>query len=287
MRSFRAIVVLVFGVVLAIPLEAGADGGAIIQFDETHYQPGDAVTGGGWIYVPENKQFLLDRGPFYALLVPGGPAIQEGRPLPEGVIRLAQVGFEPYRKTEFELHVSFTMPDVEGAYYTVAICNDPCTISGFREPLNGPISVVHTEREAKLLNENSRLQFAAYNLRRKLQKAERSAIELEDTLDVSRDQALALSAQIGRLELELQLEAANGQLALEPATAIDDRPLVEAWALFGLGIALIVALLTLALALVLSRRTAPRVVVPDTIAELDELARQGEPEPAARRSVPM
>jgi len=278
MRSFRAIVVLVFGVVLAIPLEAGADGGAIIQFDETHYQPGDAVTGGGWIYVPENKQFLLDRGPFYALLVPGGPAIQEGRPLPEGVIRLAQVGFDPYRKTEFELHVSFTMPDVEGAYYTVAICNDPCTISGFREPLNGPISVVHTEREAKLLNENSRLQFTAYNLRRKLEKAERSAIELEGTLDVSRDQALALSAQIGRLEREL--EAANDQPALEPATAIDDRPLVEAWALFGLGIALIVSLLTLALAL--SRRSAPRVVVPDTIAELDELARQGEPEPATR-----
>jgi len=281
MRTFRAIVVgLVFGVVLAIPLEAAADGGAYLQFDQTHYQPGDPVTGGGWIYVPEEKQFLIDRGPFYALLVPGGPAIQEGRPLPEGVVRLGEVEFEPYRKTEFELHISFTMPDVEGAYYTVAICNDPCTISGFREPLNGPISVVHTEREGELLNENSRLQSTAYNLRWKLRKAERSAIELGNTLDASRDHALALSAEIGRLEREL--EAANSRPALAPATVIDDRPLVEAWALFGLGIALIVGLLTLTLALAFSRRSAPRVVVPDTIAELDGFAGEGEPEPATR-----
>jgi len=280
MRAFRAIVVgLVFGFVLAIPLEAGADGGAYLQFDDTHYQPGDPVTGGGWIYVPENKQFLLDRGPFYALLMPGGPAIQEGRPLPEGVIRLGQVEFEPYRKTEFELHVSFTMPDVEGAYYTVAICNDPCTISGFREPLNGRISVVHTEREGELLNENSRLQSAAYNLRWRLGKAESSAIELEDALDASRDHALALSAEIGRLGREL--EAANRRPALAPATVVDDRPLVEAWALLGLGIALIVGLLTFALALAFSRQAASRVVVPDTIAELDELAEE-EPATATR-----
>jgi len=281
MRSFRAIAVgLVFGVVLAIPLEAGADGGAYLQFDDTHYQPGDPVTGGGWIYVPEDKQFLLDRGPFYAWLVPGGPAIQEGRPLPEGVIRLSEVEFEPYRKTEFELHVAFTMPDVEGAYYTVAICNDPCTISGFREPLNGPISVVHTAREGELLNEVARQQSGVYNLKWKLGKTEKAAKELGETLDASRDHALALSAEISRLEREL--EVANSRPALAPATVIDDRPLVEAWALFGLGIALIVGLLTLALALAFSRRSAPRVIVPDTIAELDELAGQEKPEPATR-----
>jgi hypothetical protein len=211
--------------------------------------------------------------------VPGGPAIREGRPLPEGVIRLGEVEFEPRGKIEFELRVSFTMPDVAGASYTVAICNDPCTISGFREPLSGPISVVNTEREGELLNENAELTATTYDLRWRLEKAEKKLAELEETMDASRDQAIALSAEISRLELEL--EAANNHPAPAP-TVVDDRPLVEAWALFGLGTALLVGLMTLVLALVFARRSMPRVTVPDTIAELDEFVGESEPEPATR-----
>ena len=216
--------------------------------------------------------------------MPGGPAIQEGRPLPEGVIRLGLVEFEPYGKTEFELHISFTMPDVAGAYYTVAICNDPCTISGFREPLNGPISVVHTAREGRLLNEISRRQSEAYGLKWKLGKAEKKVAEFEESSEAALETTLAQSVEISRLEREL--DAANSRPAPAPATVVDDRPLVEAWALFGLGIALIVALVTMVLALVFARRSAPRVIVPDTIAELDELTYEHEPkgerEPSTR-----
>jgi len=51
---------------------------------------------------------------------------------------------------------------------------------------------------------------------------------------------------------------------------------VEAWALFGIVSAFIAAALAIGLALVFSRRSAPRIVVPDTIAELEE---EGEPVP--------
>ena len=206
-------------------------------------------------YVPENHQDLIDRGPYYAWLVPGGPPMQEGRPLPEGVIRLGEVEFEPYRKTEFELHVAFTMPDVAGAYYTVSICNDPCTVLGFREPLNGPISVVDTPREAELLNENSELTAKTYDLRWQLRKAERKLTEATEGLDATDGTILGLAAEVSRLEREL--EAAENRPAAAPTVTVDERPLVEAWALLGLGIALIVGLVTIVLALAFARRSAP------------------------------
>ena len=55
-------------------------------------------------------------------------------------------------------------PDVAGDGYSVAMCNDPCTVQGFNEPIIGYISIVQTAREATLLTQNQRLFNRIYAL---------------------------------------------------------------------------------------------------------------------------
>src|SRR5712691_1452334 len=152
MRAFRWIIVAtVVGATLAVPTEAVADGGAYIAFDKTHYLPGDTAVGEAYVYLLKKQQGLLDRGPFFAYLLPRGATISKGNPIPNGAIRLGTFSIELSRPKWFELRISFTVPDVPGAFYSVGACNDPCTIPGFREPLTGLISVVRTLREGRLL----------------------------------------------------------------------------------------------------------------------------------------
>ena len=245
MRTLRAAVVATIAVVpfVLAPTPASADGGAYITFERTHYLPGETAVGEGYVYVPKQHQDLLERGPFYGYL--GGTDGSD--------VRLGTVEFERYGKEEFELHLAFTVPDVVGDYYTVRICNEPCSIAGFREPLTGPISIVHTEREAELLNENTKLGYRNYALGRKLRKAERQLAELQATLadetDVGDASTDVLTAEVA------QPSPASHVLGI-PATVQEGRPLVEAWAMFGLGASALVAVGAIALALIFSRRSA-------------------------------
>lgn len=276
MRARRSIAVgFVAGVLLAAPHEAAADGGAYIQLDRTHYLPGQTAVGETYVYVPEKQADLFDRGPFYVYVVPSGGAVQEGEPIPDGVIRVGTMSFEKYARESYKGHAAFTIPDVPGDYYALAVCNDPCTISGFQEPLSGTISIVQTEREGALLNEYQKLYGTNWGLRNQAKKAARQNAELEASLTDSRETVSELSAEVARLEAEL--ESANAPspvavaLAAVPPTPVDqDRPLIDAWALVTIGGALIAALVAIVLALVLSRRSSRRFIVPDTIEELDE-----------------
>lgn len=278
MRVRRGLVVgFVIGVTLTVPLEAGADGGAFIEFrggtgsgaGGTHFLPGDPAEGTAFVSVPKRFQDLLDRGPFYVYLVQGRGWIEPGRPMPEGTLRLGTATITPDSGTVFAIGMTFTVPDLPGDYYSVQICNDPCTIAGFRETLSGTISIVQTEREARLLNEQQKLYGQYWSVRRKLRKASR-ALEEQGVVISSEDDArlTELTAEVERLERELA-----SQQSIPPTNEVvsssDARPLVDAWALVAIVGALIVALLTIALALVFSRRTMPRIVVPDTIAELE------------------
>ena len=97
------------------PSLAHANGGAYIMFEGTHHMPGDRVTGEVYVSVPRAHRDLLDRGPFYAYMLPGGPFIEEGRPVPTGAIPLGT--FVVHRDgRETELTVSFTVPEVEGGF---------------------------------------------------------------------------------------------------------------------------------------------------------------------------
>jgi hypothetical protein len=270
MRARRSIVVgFVLGALVAIPLEAAADGGAYIQFDETHYLPGDTATGTGYVAIPKNHQDVLGQGPFFVYVVPPNAWIEEGKPLPNDVIRVGTAAIEREQGKAFEIRTTFTVPDVPGDYYTVQLCNAPCTIAGFREVLTGSLSIVQTGREAQLLNEQQELYGKYYGVRHKLRKATRAIEELETQLADARGSATELSLEVDRLRLA---EAPSTPAIADPSAraASDDRPLVEAWALVTIAIALLVALVSVALAIVFSRRRVPRLVVPDTIAELDE-----------------
>jgi hypothetical protein len=277
MRARRWITVgFVLGACLALPIEAAADGGAFIEFrggsgsgaGGTHFLPGDVATGTGYVFVPERWQDLLDRGPFYVYVVTEG-FIREGRPLPQGAMRVGTATIEHDSRTSFLVRMSFQVPDVPGDYYNIQICNDPCTISGFREPLTGSMSIVQTSREAQLLNQQQKLWGENWSLERQLRKANKANGELTAGLEQSNRSNIELTAEIGRLEGALD-DATDADPAASASQVDAGRPLVEAWALVAIVVALLVAFASVALGLIFSRRDAAKIVVPDTIAELDE-----------------
>lgn len=267
MRAFRWLTVsTMVGALLAMPVAAGADGGSYIELDRTHYLPGETAVGIAYVFVPERKQVLFERGPFYAFLAPNADTIREDRPLPDGVIRVGTFSIEHERGKSFELRVSFTVPDLPGAFYSIAFCNDPCTISGFREPLSGVVSIVRTAREGHLLTEQSRLDSRIFALRHQLRKAEHAGEELRAELFASEAERRRLSSELSRLEDDLTTRAASSER----------RSVIDGWVAGGL--ALLLALLSLACAFAIWRRRLAKFVVPDTIEELEHADRLSEPD---------
>jgi hypothetical protein len=231
---------------------AWADGGAYLDLDRTHYLPGQTARVEGYVSIPRAKQDLIERGPFYVFVVPPRTAVTEGRPIPGDAVRVGTVSIERDRGTTFELRGSFVVPELAGRSYWLYVCNDPCTISGFREPLTGTISIVATAREGELLTEVSRLNGRNWSLRRQLGKAERANLDLRTQLAIAVAEGSQMATAIRALE------AGGTQEPLPTA----ERPLVPAWsaALIAVG------LLGLALALVVRRRRRLELGVPDPIA---------------------
>jgi hypothetical protein len=250
-----AIAAVVAGVLIPAT-GAGADGGAYVDLRRTHYLPGQTAVGETYVSVPRSEQDQLDRGPFYAYVVPRGSSVNEGNPIPDDVIRVGTFSIERSKGTSFELRVSFTVPDVPGDEYSIALCNDPCTVAGFREPISGFLSIVHTAREGALLTERSRLEGQIYGLRRDLRKAEREKTDIQIHLDAVEMERSRLTGDI--VELRSALAAANAR----PTSPDASRPIIDTWP------AVLLALLMFAAAIITRRRTVAPIIVPDTIEEL-------------------
>jgi hypothetical protein len=266
MRTVRSLAAATAAMsLIAIPTGALADGGAYVEFDRTHHLPGSTAIGRAYVSVPETKQHVFEQGPFYVFVLPPRAWIQPGRPIPDAALRVGTVTIERTRGTEFELGVSFTVPDLPGDYYTVAVCNDPCTIAGFRESLTGEISIIATVREGELLTENSRMWSKTWNLRREVRKGERANRALEERLDDGTDQLLEYSNRIEELERQV---ATRADTAAARASVSDDRPIIDAWAFVAILGALILALTGIALAVVFAHR-AGRVDLPEPDPRLD------------------
>jgi hypothetical protein len=247
MRGFRWLTVATMvGALLAMPVGAGADGGSYIVLDRTHYLPGGTAVGIAYVSVPERKQVLFERGPFYAFLVRKGDTILENHPFPESVIPVETFSVEHEKGKSFELRVSFTVPDLSGAFYSIAFCNDPCTISGFREPLTGVISIVRTLGEGQLLTEQSRLDSRIFGLRHRLRKAERAGEELQAQLAAGEVERERLSTELRRLEDERTASTASSET----------RPLIARWV--AVGFIILLAFLSLAGALAIGGTGRPR-----------------------------
>lgn len=247
MRAWRGILVgALVGATLVMPTAAAADGGAYIEFDRTHYLPGETAVGETYVYVPRKQQGLLERGPFFAFLLTDGAVIRKGASIPDGAIRLGTFTVEPFKAKWFEMQVSFTVPDLPGDFYTIAVCNDPCTIVGFKEALSGLISVVQTVREGALLTAQQRLRGRIYSLHRTVRKDAKRYAELEGSFDANDRVRSQLATQVSTLQDQAERVVVRVK---EPV-----RPVIATW----VGVMIAVAFLRAAATLTIRRRRVPQ-----------------------------
>jgi hypothetical protein len=212
------------------PPSANADGGAYLEFDRTYYLPGEMARVEAYVRVPRRKLSLFDRGPFLVYAVPKGSSLVEGRPIPAGAVRLATLAIDRAGRDQ-GLSATFHVPDLAWGYHQVEVCNDPCTLAGFREPLTGGFSVVATARERTLLRKNGRLTSRAFLLRRQVRKADRRIDDLQQQLEWGISDRGRLAAKIDRLERTLAVA--------QPAER-SARPGFDPWQVGGIALIAIV-----------------------------------------------
>jgi hypothetical protein len=224
MRGIRRLLLMAMigGSVLVAPIGAEANGGAYLEFDRTYYLAGDSGHAVTYVSLPASKEHLLEEGPFYVFALPAGATLREGRPIPSSAIRLGIVTVTEEDEA-YEFTTEFTVPELDPGFYEIGVCNDPCTISGFRESLGGSLSIVETRREAQLLTTNDRLRGQLFGARREVRRAERRLTaaegELEAQLTFGSSERSELAVEIERLET--QLAAARTRAASSGRTPFD------------------------------------------------------------------
>jgi hypothetical protein len=187
-------------------------------------------------------------GPFH-LWIEWGEELEAGTPIPESAIR---VGTFRMAASGRGGQATFTMPELPRGTYTFSVCDDPCRTWGFDEWVQGWLTAVPTLGEARLLARLREQQADHRELVAALHDNVRAAERSED----------GLRRRVG--ELEADLKAAREQVARGAAERSETRSdaLIDGWAGAWIAAAL-VAVGTVWLGL---RR--PRIVVPDTPAEL-------------------
>jgi hypothetical protein len=209
--------------VLVSSPRAAANGGSYLEFDRTYYLAGDEGHAVTYVSIPPGKEHLLEEGPFYVFALPRGSSLREGHPIPPGAVRLGTVSVIE-EDGAYELETAFTVPVLDPGWYETGVCNDPCTISGFRESLGGSLTIVETRREAQLLTTNDRLRSHLFGARREARRAERRLAEAEGELEAQlafgSEERSELTAEIDRLETQLasarSREAETGRTPFDP-----------------------------------------------------------------------
>jgi hypothetical protein len=222
-------VVTITTVLMGSGQAASANGGAYLELDRAHYLPGERGTAVTYVTVPERRESIFDLGPFYLFALPEGMSLREDRPIPEAAVRIGTFAIEE-EKHQYELTAAFTVPQLASRSYSLEVCNDPCTVSGFREALAGSISIVATQREAELLTQNSRLYSRMYQLRGDVRQAERRLEKATEDFDFELANANAV-----REELGTRIEQLEQQLASSRERAADAaRTPFEPWVVGGI-----------------------------------------------------
>ena len=255
MRRTPKIGTLVATAAIVAPLwtaaPAAANGGAFLSFDATYYAPGDEASAEAFVYVPEKHADLLEHGPFWLYALPDGTRLKAGAPIPDAAIRLTTLAVRDEGGDEYRLDATFRMPAATPGHYDIAVCDDPCTVSGFGEPLSGVFFLAGSRREIVLLKENEELRATAGNLEHDVRRTRKDAEEIEARYAsalAERDDARTAAA-----DLRERLAAAE----TEPPAP---RPLIGAWTAIAIGAGL--ALLAIAL---VSRRRGRRLAVAATV----------------------
>jgi hypothetical protein len=239
MRLVRtiAIATVLAGVsVVSAATPATADGGgAYLNFDRTNYLPGQTAVGRTSVAIPLGQRSVLDEGPFYAYLVTGERWPTAGRALPGDVLRIGTFAFHHRTGARFDLVARLTIPDIRGDFYWVSLCNDPCTVNGFSQPVMGYLSIVQTEREARLLAQVRHRTARIADLRRQLRANTKELSTMSSTLTVVENDDRRMNAQVGRLTDAVAAARARRPLLDTPAIVAAALLLVLAAAvtLFG------------------------------------------------------
>jgi hypothetical protein len=235
MRVF--VVAAVVAALAGVPSVASANGGAYFSLDKTYYLVGDNAVATSYVSIPKSKAVLLDRGPFYAFVVPDGATLREGAPIPPGALRVGTFTVT-YENDSYEFEVRFTMPSLPPGWNTLRLCNDPCTISGFREPLYGSFNIVKTAREASLLKENGNLRGQLTGAKRETRKVERTLAAVQEVLRGAESDA---AAEISALQEQVHRAQAEAASAQEKSVTSRRVTMASVAALIALGAAAIVA----------------------------------------------
>jgi hypothetical protein len=194
--------------------------------------------------------FELGDGPFH-LWIERGDALEAGMPIPQSAIRVGTFEMAPDGTGG---HAAFDLPALPSGTYSFAVCDDPCTERGFGfgEFVQGWLTVVQTPEEARLLVRVRALRENARTKKRESRADLRVAELREGRLTTRLDTAVEA------------LDEARAQV--ERLTRSASRPHDQAM-IGGAGGAWI-AVGLVAAALIMRRRRAPRIDVPDTPAEL-------------------
>jgi hypothetical protein len=234
----RALVVFAaVAALVGVPSIAQADGGAYISLDKTYYVVGSTAVAKAYVSIPKNKESLLSQGPFYAWVMDDGSSLREGS-IPSSAVRAGM--FTVHREdSAFEFETRFTVTSVSMGWHTLAFCNDPCTVDGFREPLTGSLYVVQTQREAELLIENGKLQGQLSGTKQQLTRAQRQLGTARQDLTDADQKAASSFGQIW--QLEKGLAAATDEAAhLRERSNTEHRAALVLAAELVLGIAALV-----------------------------------------------
>jgi hypothetical protein len=256
---------------LGVRRDDGVPGGAWTTWSGP-YVPGTALEVRTTIYAKSHRlgDRLRTSGPYYAWFSPDHGRVDVSGLRP-GAVRLSALGVRWTSRQFAVVHGSFVVPPSPSGRYTIEVCNDPCTLSGFGQFVQGFTGVVQSSEAAHLVRQQDRLRSTLAATRRAAERSSRVATARLSDAEAARASALASVAV-----LTDQLDSARRRAT---AAAADPRPVVAPW----VGVMLAVAIATLAAATVIGRRRRT-IVIPDTGEEL--LRRIERDERAARRSAP-
>jgi hypothetical protein len=250
-RGLMAAMIVATMLVGAIPARAG--GASWFGPEHPYHAVGDhlsiraAFWSGGY-------EGTVSDGPYHAYLVPQYEWFPKG-PIPDYAVPLGPITIAPAtgNKGEWVATLTFTVPDVSTGRYSIDYCNQPCTVDGVGDLHGSSFWIGDTEENARLAARVNRLKVKARQLQGKNREIRRLEAQLAE-------------AEQERADLINQLRVA----ALKKASTADERDAVPSSRpvpLWGLVVAIAVALLSL-----WYRRRQGRDVVPEVVP--DELVRE-------------
>jgi hypothetical protein len=211
---------------LVAPLaDIAAAGGAVFNFEREYYAPGDRVTERVTFGRGSGEPIRAEAGPFTAYLVPGSVWLEEppipSSAIPVGEMRLARSPIRGWVAT-----VDFTLPEVAPGTYSIAFCNDPCTVSIMGELTGGWFQVAPSHDVIPLYESKDRLQERVRALGGKVAAVDRRNDSLAHEVSVLGDANRALEERLAQVERAKRPDPGP----------VGDVPAPLGWGLVGLTI---------------------------------------------------